>query len=139
VFDVAGLFPAPEFSTIEDDAFAIWSKSQSNDPYNKDLSQQLQTQFNIPVSGQHYFINSNGLAPVWDFRADGPTKGNKDAIVVAKVDATIPSPTGPPNVDWVQLSSVSGKLATKVFRVNTVEGDPPPSVSISRSAMVVRD
>ncbi|KAH9162055.1 hypothetical protein EDB89DRAFT_387572 [Lactarius sanguifluus] len=129
VFDVAPLFPGSEFSKIEEDAFAAWTADPCDNPYEQNLAQDFQAKFNVSVSGQHYFIaNPDGsLAPVWDFRADGPTKGNPGAIVVAAEAGDIPSPTGPPNVDWVELTNVSGKLASTVFRVNTVAGDPPSS------------
>ncbi|KAH9026978.1 hypothetical protein EDB85DRAFT_1976989 [Lactarius pseudohatsudake] len=129
VFDVAPLFSGSEFSNIEQDAFATWSSGPCDDPFEPSLAQKFQARFNVSVSGQHYFIaNPDGsLAPVWDFRADGPTKGNPDAIVIAAAAGDIPSPTGPPNVDWVELTNVSGKLASTVFRVNTIGGDPPPS------------
>ena len=66
--------------------------------------------------GNHYFINSpsgSGLSPVWDYRA-GAAKGNPEAFVLAAKVADVPSPTSPQDVDWLQLKSVSGSLATQV-------------------------
>ncbi|KAI9435983.1 hypothetical protein H4582DRAFT_2079113 [Lactarius indigo] len=127
VFDVSTLFPGPEFENIEQDAFIAWAWDPRTNPYDQDLAQEFQAKFKVPVLGQHYFIANpdKSLAPVWDFRADGATKGNQDAIIVAAVAGDIPPPDGPPNVDWVELTNKSGKLASKVFRVNTIAGDPP--------------
>ena len=92
----------------------------------------------MPIAGQHYFINKDEkLAPVWDFRANGLTTGNKDAIVVAEEKGGFPSPQGYPAVDWLELHGASGGLADTIFRVYTVGGAPPASVSIFRSAIVV--
>ena len=66
--------------------------------------------------GNHYFINSSsgtGLAPVWDYRA-GAAKGNPEAFVLAAKVVDVPAPTSSNDVDWLQLKSVSGSLATQV-------------------------
>jgi hypothetical protein len=128
------------FWQIQEQAFNAWLYFPSNDPYDPNLFQLLNEDYYLPILGQHYFIEQDGeLSPVWDFRANGPTTGNPKAIIVAKEAGHIPSPSGYPNVDWVELSNVSGELADKVFRVYTVGGDPPESVSISRSAIVLSD
>ncbi|KAI9432556.1 hypothetical protein BJY52DRAFT_1400028, partial [Lactarius psammicola] len=139
VFDVGGLFPGDEFSKIEQDAFTEWTNTKCNDPYDQNLAQDLKAKFNVPVIGQHYFIDgADGLVPVWDFRADGNTKGNPNAIVLAKVAGSIPSPAGAPNVDWVELSNVSGGLAGTIFRVNTVQGDPPAKCEVGSPDITVK-
>ena len=49
------------------------------------MVQLIERSHDFPVSGQHYFIDADGQrAPVFDFRNSGSTKGNKEAIVVAK-------------------------------------------------------
>ena len=66
--------------------------------------------------GSHVFITSpsgTGISPVWDFRA-GAAKRNPDAFVLAAKTADVPAPTGPRDVDWLQLKSASGSLATQV-------------------------
>ena len=71
--------------------------------------------------GDHYFVSSpsgTGISPVWDFRAFGPFKGNANAMVLAAKVGDLPSPAGSQNVDWLQLKSVSGELATQVRRTS---------------------
>ena len=90
---------------MQDIAYALWKASPVN--------------WNSPATfasfmGNHYFTTSpSGLSPVWDFRG-GPAKGNPDAFVLAAKVADVPAPTGPQDVDWLQLKSVSGSLATQV-------------------------
>lgn len=67
------------------------------------------------------------MSPKWDFTS-GALAGHPSAFVVAAKAGDIPAPTGPPDVDWLSLTNVSGSLATQVFRVNTVGGLPPASV-----------
>ena len=137
VFDITTLYPKIEFWQIQEPAFDIWLFYPSNNPYDPGLFQLLNENYYMPILGQHYFIEKDGkLSPVWDFRS---TTGNPNDIIVAKEGGDFPSPAGYPNVDWLELTHVSGGLADKVFRVYTVGGDPPSSVSISRSAIVLRD
>jgi len=66
--------------------------------------------------GSHFFNpppSGTGISPVWDFRAVS-AKGNPDAFVLAAKVANIPAPSGPKDVDWLQLKSVTGALATQV-------------------------
>jgi hypothetical protein len=140
VLDITSLYPTIEFWQIQEQAFKEWLYFPSNDPYDPNLFQLLNQVNYMPILGQHYFIEQDGeLSPVWDFRANGPTTGNSNAIIVAKEAGDFPSPAGYPNVDWVELTRVSGELADTVLRVYTVGGDPPTSVSIFRSAIVLRD
>ena len=139
MLDITSLYPLIDFWQIQQQAFNDWSYFPSDDPLDPDLFQILNEDYYMPILGQHYFIEQDKkLTPVWDFRADGATKGNSSAIIVAKEAGDTPSPSGYPNVDWLELTRVSGGLADKVFRVYTVGGDPPESVSISRSAIVLR-
>jgi hypothetical protein len=88
----------------------------------------IKDQFKIHVKGQHYFVSQNGtLVPVWDLRSScGP-----NAIVFAQKVKDVPSPNGPQNVDWLELKKVSGDLANLIYRVDTVKGQPPSTVSSS--------
>jgi hypothetical protein len=61
---------------------------------------------------------------MWDFTASG-----KSTVLAAKAgDITAPTASAT-NVDWLMLNSVQGSLATQVFRIDTVNGQPPTSVS----------
>ena len=88
----------------------------------------IKDQFKIHVKGQHYFVSQNGtLVPVWDLRSSG----GPNAIVFAQKVKDVPSPNGPQNVDWLELKKVSGDLANLIYRVDTVKGQPPTTVSSS--------
>jgi hypothetical protein len=92
----------------------------------------MKNKHNIDVEGQHYFVEQNGaLVPVWDLRSSGENAGNTNAIVFAEKVKNTPSPDGPDNVDWVELKKLSGGLADQVYRVDTVKGQPPSTVSSS--------
>ncbi|KAF8260887.1 hypothetical protein EI94DRAFT_1705972 [Lactarius quietus] len=117
LFDITPLYPGPDFKKIQENAFLDWTFSTIKNPFDPDLAQLIAKYFSIQVSGQHYYIEADGkLAPVWDLRSNGPTKGNKDAIVVGKVTRTIPSP-GRNTIDWQELTRT-------IFRIDTVAGVP---------------
>jgi hypothetical protein len=97
-----------------------------------ELVQLMKNKHNINVEGQHYFVEQNGaLVPVWDLRSSGENTGNPNAIVFAQKVKSAPSPNGPKNIDWVELKKLSGGLANQVYRVDTVKGQPPSTVSSS--------
>jgi hypothetical protein len=90
----------------------------------------VKNKYNIDVEGQHYFVEQNGaLVPVWDLTSSGENAGNPNAIVFTEKVKSAPSPDGPENVDWVELKKLSGGLANLVYRVDTVKGQPPSTVS----------
>jgi hypothetical protein len=92
----------------------------------------MKDKHNINVEGQHYFVEQNGaLVPVWDLRSSGENAGNANAIVFTEKVKSTPSPDGPDNVDWVELKKLSGGLANQVYRVDSVKGQPPSTVSSS--------
>ena len=94
--------------------------------------QQAKSKYNLNVEGQHYFVEQNGaLVPVWDLRSSGENTGNPNAIVFAQKFKDVPSPDGPADIDWVELKKLSGGLANLVYRVDTVKGQPPSTVSSS--------
>lgn len=90
--------------------------------------------------GHHYFVNNptpnaTGLSPVFDFRADSQ-KGMPDAFVITSKIGDIPSPFNSTlNVDWLELHAIEkqGTLAKYVFRIFTIGGQPPASVSWSHN------
>ncbi|KAI9434591.1 hypothetical protein H4582DRAFT_2060031 [Lactarius indigo] len=127
VFDTSVLFPGTEFSQIQKDVYTDWVNYPSRDAYDSIFAQQVEDKYGIPLSGQHYFVELSGEGgpvthQVFDFRNNGPTKGNPDAIVVADATGDIPAPTGIPDVDWQQMTAVTGKFASTIFRVNTKSG-----------------
>jgi len=93
-----------------------------------------------PMLGSHYFIpnpSGTGLSPVWDYRAI-IAKGNLDAFVLAAKVTNTPAPTGPQDVDWLQLKSVSGQLATAIYRTDTRGGQPPSSCTPGSAPISVK-
>jgi hypothetical protein len=132
MLDISCLYGKPEFSTIQNDAFNDWDACPSFDPLEPGLVQEMKNHYGITEDGSYYFVNQNGsLVPVWDLRSNGPFAGNPNAIVFAQKIKSIPSPDGPVNVDWTELKKSSGGLANLIYRVNTVQGQPPPTVSSS--------
>lgn len=120
------------FNSIQDIAYGAW----------KALPASVKTlgptgAGGYPLLGSHFFIpnpSGTGLSPVWDYRAIS-AKGNPDAFVLAARVAGIPAPTGPKDVDWLQLKSVSGSLATMIYRTDT-RGGPAPSSCTPGSAPI---
>jgi len=132
MFDISCLYGKQEFSTIQNVAFDDWAASPSTNPLEPGLVQLMKDKHNINVEGQYYFVEQNGsLVPVWDFRSSGENAGRSNAIVFAKKVKSAPSPNGPENIDWVELEKVSGDLANLIYRVDTVKGQPPSTVSSS--------
>ena len=85
--------------------------------------------------GQHYFVTNpvtgQGVSPKWDFTSSGENKGNPNAYVVGKGVGTLPSPNDPTtDVAWLEVQNVEGDLADTIFRYDTVNGQPPSSVSL---------
>ncbi|KAH9008165.1 hypothetical protein EDB83DRAFT_2301609 [Lactarius deliciosus] len=121
LFDISTLFPGSEFSQIQNDAYADWVRPSVNGQFVED-------KYGIPLSGQHYFAPSGATGvtnPVFDFRNNGSTPGNPDAIVVADVTGHIPTPasTGDSDSDWQAMRGVSGKFVSTIFRVSTHGGE----------------
>jgi len=117
LYDLACISQSPEFVDIQDLAYDLWIASPTN------VTPPMSSSF----LGNHFFITSGtGLSPVWDYRA-GAAKGNPDAFVLAAKVVDVPAPTSSQDVDWLQLKSVSGSLATQVYRTDTRGGSPPTS------------
>ena len=138
MFDISCHYGRPEFATIQTDAFNDWSADASTNPFESGLVQLMKDKYNINVEGQYYFIEQdNSLVPVWDFTHSGENAGNPNAIVVAQKVKNAPSPDGPENIDWVELKKTSGNLANQIYRVDTVKGQPPATVSSSLDFVAV--
>ena len=102
------------------------------------LNQLIKDKYNLNVEGQYYFVEQGDtLVPVWDLRSSGENAGNPNAIVFAEKVKGAPSPDGPENIDWAELKKVSGDLANQIYRVYTVKGQPPSTVSFSLDFVVV--
>jgi hypothetical protein len=132
LYDISCLYGTSEFSTIQDDAYNYWNPYWSYNPSESGYFQLLKSHYDVTPYGEYYFLEQNGsLVPVWDLRSIGPYAGNSDAIVYGEKVKGIPSPEASYNVDWVELKKMSGGLANFIYVVDTVQGQPPSTVSSS--------
>lgn len=51
------------------------------------------------------------------------------AFVIGAIVGDLPAPESSTDIDWLQIKKVEGLLADSLYRVDTVGGKPPPSVS----------
>ncbi|KZT25687.1 hypothetical protein NEOLEDRAFT_1241563 [Neolentinus lepideus HHB14362 ss-1] len=124
LFDISCLYNTPLFDPISNAAFAAWNVTP-------EAPLDLISAFsgNPIVLGQHYFIPSptgSGVSPKFDFTS-AREKGHPEAFVVGAKVGDLPAPTGKGDVDWLQLKSVQGELASTVYRLQTRGGQPPAS------------
>lgn len=118
---------------MEIDVFNLWDECPGDDPKDSKVAELLDQNWVLKPLGDHYFDSLNStLVPVFDFTSTGQNKGNTNAIFFGKKIEDALSPDGTDNVDWVELQNVGGGLASTVYRVKTVEGQPPATVSSSR-------
>jgi len=127
LFDISCIDKTPAFATIQSTAFKAWSAVPAGIS-----ATTIGTKIAAPtLLGFHYFVTSpsgTGISPKWDFTSTGKTAGNATAFILAAKVGDIPSPAAPTtNVDWLALNNVQGALASKVFRIDTVGGQPPTS------------
>ncbi len=146
MFDISCIDKTPAFATVQTTAFKAWSAtparlsattvgSKVGAPNLLGVcSHPLRLILVLIDSKQyHYFVTSpsgTGISPKWDFTSTGKFAGNSSAFVLGAKTGDLPAPTdSATNVDWLMLNNVEGSLASKVFRIDTVNGQPPTSVS----------
>jgi len=85
------------------------------------------------IQSDHYFIPNaagNGISPVWDFRTNQKFQGQENAFFVGKGVGSVVPPVDPPNnINWLRVGKVAGDIADEVYRIDTIGGQPPTSVS----------
>ncbi|KAJ7193506.1 hypothetical protein GGX14DRAFT_537525 [Mycena pura] len=128
LFDISCLDKfAPAFEEIQTIAFDVWKLLPASAPPLSPI---------IPLihSNQfHYFITSPsgaGISPKWDFTSTGKFAGDASAFVLGAKVGDIVAPTNPAtNIDWLALNNAGngGTLANHIFRIDTVNGQPPTS------------
>ncbi|KAJ7255808.1 hypothetical protein B0H12DRAFT_1112929 [Mycena haematopus] len=127
LFDISCIDRTPAFATIQTTAYKAWAGTKSGVSPNT-VGPKVGAE---NLLGYHYFVTSpsgTGISPKWDFTSTGKFAGNSTAFILAAKAGDIPAPTTPAtNVDWLALNNVQGSLASKVFRVDTVNGQPPTS------------
>ena len=133
LFDISGLNGTPTFSTITQSVHDAWVANPSTNPLDPTWLSQAQSQFSINPVAVHTFVEFNGAAdPHFDF---SESTSNPASFFTGKKAGDIPAPTDPStNVDWLHLTSVdpTGIFASDVFRAETVGGQPPAKVSLSK-------
>ncbi|KAJ6577763.1 hypothetical protein B0H19DRAFT_1020250 [Mycena capillaripes] len=127
IFDISCIDKTPAFATIQTTAFKAWSVAPASL-----TATTIGSKIGVPtLLGFHYFVPSpsgTGLSPKWDFTSTGKFAGNSSAFILAAKAGDITAPTdSATNVDWLMLNNVQGSLASKVFRIDTVNGQPPTS------------
>ncbi|KZV72710.1 hypothetical protein PENSPDRAFT_683451 [Peniophora sp. CONT] len=130
LFDISCIAAAP----IQTAAYNVWLASPQT-------TQQLVDTFgDLPfILGQHYFIANptpgGANVPKFDFTSDR-FKGDPTKFVIAARVGDIPAPTGPQDIDWLELNRTSGDLANQIFRVNTVAGTDSAACTAGQTASV---
>jgi len=134
LFDLSCLAKiTPIFNCIQDAAFDAWKDAPPSFKIGPST-------MGYPLMGNHFFQPSpsgTGISPVWDFRA-GAAEGNPNAFVLAAKVGDLPSPDSTSDVDWLQLKSVSGSLATQIYRTNTRGGVPPATCTPGSPAISLK-
>lgn len=135
VFDISWLANGDGglICTVHQDLFNFWNSSQPGSVTVQELIDALPSV--VPsntILDQHYFNDdgAGGITPVWDSRATPRFQGVDNAVFLGKVVAKTSDPNPTQNVDWLHLVKVSGDIADEVYRILTVGGVPPTSVSL---------
>nr|XP_019012364.1 uncharacterized protein I206_03211 [Kwoniella pini CBS 10737]OCF51145.1 hypothetical protein I206_03211 [Kwoniella pini CBS 10737] len=81
----------------------------------------------LPIAMHHLFVGTPGSETRGAISPEFAT--NADKVIVSKVAAFNDPSNSSVNVPWLQLSALKdqGSLAKSVFRLNTVNGQPPAS------------
>ncbi|KAJ7631819.1 hypothetical protein B0H17DRAFT_1164190 [Mycena rosella] len=138
LFDISCLDGTPQFATVQTKAFKIWEST----PVGVS-PRAIGPLVGAPhLDGFHYFVTSpsgTGISPKWDFTSTGKFAGNATAFVIGAKVGDIPAPTNPAtNIDWLQLVRVEGDLASQIFRIDTVGGQPPTSCEAGSAPISVK-
>ncbi|KII95430.1 hypothetical protein PLICRDRAFT_34283 [Plicaturopsis crispa FD-325 SS-3] len=139
LFDASCLYGTPAFDDAQTTAYNAWKQAPpSASP--ADVEAQLKT--TPAVLGYHYYVTNpttgTGVSPKWDFTS-AKFAGNANAFVVGAKAGDIASPAGnASNVDWLSVNPVQGSLASKIFRIDTVNGQPPSSCTQGSPVLSVK-
>ncbi|KAF7336175.1 hypothetical protein MVEN_02165000 [Mycena venus] len=119
LFDISCIDTTPAFATIQTTAFNVWSAAPAGAP-----ATSIGSSIGLPpVLGSHFFVTSptgTGISPEWSFTNGQFVIGSKVGDITAPTDSAT-------NVDWLALNNLQGTLASKIFRIDTVNGQPPSS------------
>jgi hypothetical protein len=137
LFDISCLYGTPEFSKVQDDAYALWNEAPAGVSTQSVIQRLNQNPF---VLGQHYYVPNPvaatpAISPKWDFTSNAD-KGNSEAFVIGAKSGDLPAPTGSGDIDWLQVKNVQGDLADMLYRLNTKAGQPPSSCTAGSTISV---
>ncbi|KAF7292164.1 hypothetical protein MIND_01243500 [Mycena indigotica] len=144
LFDLSCIEGKSDFETIAQRSYNVWISPAEGHAKADVVGAKVGTP---SILGYHYFINSPTTAGAinakWDFTSTGSHKGDATAFVVgAKVgNIPAPAPADPKvTVDWLMLNGIPGfdALASQVFRVDTVGGQPPASCAAGAAPIQVK-
>ncbi|KAJ7096866.1 hypothetical protein C8R44DRAFT_683640 [Mycena epipterygia] len=124
LFDISCMDTTVAFTTVQTDAVTAWNAAPADTS-----ADSIGATIGAPtVLGYHYFVTSptgTGISPKWDFTS---TTGDAAAFVIGSKVGDIAAPTdSATNVDWLALDNLQGSLASQIFRIDTVNGQPPTS------------
>lgn len=127
LYDISCLAGTPGFAKVQDDFFALPSFAQQIIRGFADKTQLLYA--------KHYFVTNpttgTGISPKFALAANGGS-----VFTTLAKTGSIKSPTSTANVDWLQLNSIAGTLATTVFRVDTKAGQPPTTCTGTQATSI---
>ena len=135
LYDISCLFDSSPtlFKTIQEPLYEAWTNLSSEVTVQEITAVTPALLSPEIILADHYFIlnpSGTGLSPVWDFRATKSFFGNKNAFMLGAGVASVVSPVDPPNnINWLRIRKVSGEIADEVYRIYTMGGQPPASVS----------
>ncbi|KAJ7166203.1 hypothetical protein C8R46DRAFT_835700, partial [Mycena filopes] len=139
LFDIACLAHTAEFARIQTTAFHLWSEAPKKTSAESIGASRPAA---CALLGYHYFVpasSGTGLSPKWDFTSTGRFAGNSTAYVIGAKVGDLLAPANPAvNVDWLALTNTGGALASKIFRVDTVSGQPPKSCAPGSASISVK-
>ncbi|KAF7359643.1 hypothetical protein MVEN_00688400 [Mycena venus] len=127
-FDISCLAGTSKFDTIQNTTFKVWGRVPSSVP-----STAIGALVGAPyLDGVFPLLrhpsSGTSISPKWDFTSTGKFAGNSTAFVIGvKVGDILASTNPAADIDWLRLARVEGDLASHVFRVDTVGGQPPTS------------
>ncbi|EJD37226.1 hypothetical protein AURDEDRAFT_92431 [Auricularia subglabra TFB-10046 SS5] len=131
LYDISCLGRSPLFPYIQEIAYALAEAGPKADNVLDKVLGGARLKL-----GEHYFVTSpsgSGISPKFDF-----TKAmhSSSAYVLAAKAGNMAAPTGPADVDWLQLNDVQGELAKSVYRVQTRGGQPAATCATGQFSSV---
>lgn len=131
------------FKTIQEPLYEAWTNLSSEITVQQ-ITAIIPTLLSPDViQADHYFVPNpagTGLSPVWDFRGTKSFHDNQNAYILGASAKSVVSPADPSdNINWLRIRKVSGDAADEVYRIDTIGGQPPASVTFLFLALAIMD